>query len=99
MNAVPKNLSILEFAKQWRIAGVDAEGKLPRAEGLGEDKKFRLLHSYPAAAPRYALNHVMCRPADRWQVVEVRVLDEAEASTQRPVLAVLRRVEKNEHLK
>ena len=34
----------------------------------------------------------MCRPADRWKVVEVRVLDEAVASDHRPVLAVLRRV-------
>jgi hypothetical protein len=37
----------------------------------------------------------MCRPAARWEVVELRVLNEKVASNHRPVLAVLRRVEKD----
>jgi endonuclease/exonuclease/phosphatase (EEP) superfamily protein YafD len=38
------------------------------------------------------IDYVMYRPAKRWQVVEVRVLDEPLASDHRPLLAVLRRV-------
>jgi hypothetical protein len=40
----------------------------------------------------------MCRPARQWQVAEVRVLEEAVASNHRPVMAVLRRVEKKEEV-
>jgi endonuclease/exonuclease/phosphatase (EEP) superfamily protein YafD len=35
---------------------------------------------------------VLVRPADRWQVVEVRVLEEPIASDHRPLLAVLRKM-------
>ena len=99
MNAVPKNLSIREFAKQWKIAGVNREGTGPEAEGIGEDKKLRLLYTYPGERPRMALNQVMCRPRELWQVLEVRVVNEPVASTHLPMLAVLRRVDKVEHSK
>jgi endonuclease/exonuclease/phosphatase family metal-dependent hydrolase len=97
MNAVPKNLSIVEYAKAWRIAGVSSDGTRFQAEGIGDDKKLRLLRSYPAATPRYALDYVMCRPANRWQVVEVRTLGNDAMLYHLPVLAVLRQTEaKNE---
>lgn len=99
MNAAPKNLSIVEFAKQWKIAGVNREGTGPQAEGIGDEKKLRLLYTYPAQRPRYPLNYVMCQPAERWQVVEVRVLNEAANLYHLPVLAVLRRVENGENSK
>jgi endonuclease/exonuclease/phosphatase family metal-dependent hydrolase len=47
--------------------------------------------TYPAAAPTKQIDYVLFRPAVRWHVVEVRVLDEATASDHRPLLAVLRR--------
>jgi len=94
MNAVPKNASIVELAKSWRIAGVNSDGTKFQAEGIGDNKKLRLLKSYPAATPRYALDYVMCRPIDRWQVVEVRTLDNDALLYHLPVMAVLRRVEK-----
>jgi endonuclease/exonuclease/phosphatase family metal-dependent hydrolase len=51
------------------------------------------LSTYPADAPAKQIDYVLVRPAERWNVVEVRVLDEAVASDHRPVLAVLKRVD------
>ena len=39
--------------------------------------------------PDHQIDYVLSRPADRWKVVEVRVLDEPVASDHRPLLAVL----------
>jgi endonuclease/exonuclease/phosphatase family metal-dependent hydrolase len=47
------------------------------------------LPTVPAPAPRAQFDHILVTPADRWRVVEVRVLDEPEASDHRPILAVL----------
>ena len=47
------------------------------------------ISTYPAEAPAKQIDYVLVRPAERWKVVEVRVLDEAVASDHRPVLAVL----------
>jgi endonuclease/exonuclease/phosphatase family metal-dependent hydrolase len=79
-----------EFAKEWTIAGVDSEGAKVLAEGIGKSPRFQA--TYPADHPTFSANYLMCRPAARWQVVELRVLDEKVASNHRPVLAVLRRV-------
>lgn len=43
----------------------------------------------PANAPRAAFDQVFVTPADRWSIVEVRVLDAPEASDHRPILLVL----------
>jgi endonuclease/exonuclease/phosphatase family metal-dependent hydrolase len=94
MNAAQKNDSIRELAKHWRIAGVNSEGTAAQAEGLGEARRLRLLHTYPSQRPRYPLNYVMCRPAKRWEIVDVRTLNGGAASTHLPVLAVLRRIGK-----
>jgi endonuclease/exonuclease/phosphatase family metal-dependent hydrolase len=47
------------------------------------------LPTVPANAPRAAFDHVFVAPADRWSIVEVRVLDAPEASDHRPILLVL----------
>lgn len=44
----------------------------------------------PAQEPTAAFDHILVTPAERWRVVEVRVLEATEASDHRPVLAVLR---------
>ncbi len=80
-NATPESAPIREFAKEWKIAGWD-----------GVDAKGIL--TFPADKPDRRIDYVMYRPADRWQVVETRVLDEPVASDHRPVLTVLRRVDK-----
>lgn len=49
--------------------------------------------TFPADKPDRRIDYVMYRPAEKWKVVEVRVLDEAVASDHRPVLTVLRRVD------
>lgn len=46
----------------------------------------------PAATPRRQIDYIVFRPANRWRVVEVRVLDEPIASDHRPILAVLQLV-------
>jgi endonuclease/exonuclease/phosphatase family metal-dependent hydrolase len=48
------------------------------------------LVTFPADKPDRWIDYVMYRPAERWTVEEVRVLDELVASDHRPVLAVLR---------
>lgn len=48
------------------------------------------LKTFPSANPDKQIDYILVRPADRWQVVETRVLEEPVASDHRPVLAVLR---------
>ncbi len=43
----------------------------------------------PVARPARQIDHVLFRPADRWRVIETRVLDEAVASDHRPLFAIL----------
>ena len=50
-----------------------------------------VLPTYPAAEPNNQIDYILVRPADQWNVMEVRVLDEAVASDHRGLLAVLRR--------
>jgi endonuclease/exonuclease/phosphatase family metal-dependent hydrolase len=47
--------------------------------------------TFPSDQPVRRIDYVMYRPADKWEVGEVRVLDEPVASDHRPVLTVLRR--------
>ena len=50
---------------------------------------------WPADEPRWYANYVLYRPTEKWEVAELRVVNEQVASNHRPVLAVLRRVEKD----
>lgn len=47
--------------------------------------------TYPSDEPIRQIDYVLMRPADRWEVVEVRVLEEKVASDHRPLLVVLKR--------
>jgi endonuclease/exonuclease/phosphatase family metal-dependent hydrolase len=47
------------------------------------------LLTIPVAKPARQIDYVLYRPADRWRVVEVRVLEESVASDHRPLFAVL----------
>lgn len=47
--------------------------------------------TFPSDAPNKAIDHVLFRPADGWEVVSVEVLDAPEASDHAPLLVVLRR--------
>ncbi len=80
-NATPESAPIQEFLKEWKVAGWD-----------GADAKGIL--TFPANKPDRRIDYVMYRPANRWKVVETRVLDEPVASDHRPVLTVLQRVDK-----
>jgi endonuclease/exonuclease/phosphatase family metal-dependent hydrolase len=77
LNAEPDSRVMQEFEKRWVIARGSKEAVQP-------------LLTYPSDKPRKWIDFVLIRPAHRWQVVEVRVLDEPVASDHRPLLAVLR---------
>jgi len=102
-NAGPGSRVIRELAKEWKIAGmVEVTGnRLGNANTQANHQNAtfagrsvpggKLMLSSPSEKPTSWIDYVMCRPADQWKVVEVRVLDEAVASDHRPVLAVLQR--------
>ncbi len=49
--------------------------------------------TFPADKPDRQIDYVLVRPAQRWKVVELRVLDEPMASDHRPLFAVLELVD------
>jgi endonuclease/exonuclease/phosphatase family metal-dependent hydrolase len=83
LNATPESRPIAELAKHWKIAGM-ASSVTPQAGNQ--------ILTFPANKPDRWIDYILVRPADQWEVVEVRVLDEPVASDHRPLLAVLRRV-------
>lgn len=83
LNATPESEPMEEFRKQWKIVGAQNDAKPQAAVPL---------LTFPADKPEKWIDYVLVRPADKWEVVEVRVLDEGVASDHRPLLAVLRRV-------
>jgi endonuclease/exonuclease/phosphatase family metal-dependent hydrolase len=81
-NATPENRVIREFEKEWTIAGADRSA----------NTNSKPILTIPVDMPNRWIDYVMYRPANRWEVVEVRVLDEAVASDHRALVAVLRRL-------
>lgn len=49
--------------------------------------------TFPADVPNRQIDYILVRPAPRWKVVELRVLDEPVASDHRPLLAVIELVD------
>lgn len=91
-NATAESGPIREFEKTWTIAGGDGAEAKPQADGDGVGAKdAKPILTFPADKPDRRIDYVMYRPAKKWKVVEVRVLDEAVASDHRPVLTVLKR--------
>jgi endonuclease/exonuclease/phosphatase family metal-dependent hydrolase len=86
LNATPDSNVLRALEQHWKIAGSDAKSQ------AADDDRAKRLFTFPAASPSKQIDYVLYRPADRWQVVETRVLDEREASDHRPVLSVLLRV-------
>ena len=79
LNAEPNSRVMREFEKRWKIAGADSN------DG-------RNLLTFPSDEPVKWIDFVLMRPAERWRVVEARVIEERVASDHRPLLAVLRRI-------
>ncbi len=75
LNATPDSEVLKLFRQTWTVA-----------DGAQGDAK---LLTYPSKEPTKQIDYVLFRPAERWKVVDVRVIDEAVASDHRPVLAVL----------
>lgn len=63
------------------LAGLSAHWQSAGASGA--------LLTSPAARPKRQIDYILFRPAARWRVAGVRVIDEAVASDHRPVVAVL----------
>jgi endonuclease/exonuclease/phosphatase family metal-dependent hydrolase len=92
LNAEPGSGPMEEFRKEWKVVG---EGGGWRAEGGGLNANLQAavpLLTFPAERPGKWIDYVLVRPAEKWEVVEVRVIEEAVASDHRPLLAVVRRV-------
>jgi endonuclease/exonuclease/phosphatase family metal-dependent hydrolase len=93
-----------EFGKRWMIVGADAKTLLGRVfdpeaqtrRELGAERQAaggaNSLLTFPSGEPTKWIDYVLVRPAERWEVVEVRVIEERIASDHRPLLAVLRRL-------
>jgi endonuclease/exonuclease/phosphatase family metal-dependent hydrolase len=73
LNATPESEAMTSLAKAWTPA-------TPFDRGL---------KTFPADSPKHQIDYVLFRPADRFRVVEAKVLEEKVASDHRPVLAVL----------
>jgi endonuclease/exonuclease/phosphatase family metal-dependent hydrolase len=82
LNATPESQPIEELRKQWQVVGLQAEAKPSSALPI---------LTFPAEKPDKWIDYVLVRPAEKWEVIEVRVIDEGVASDHRPLLAVLRR--------
>ena len=82
LNAEPGSPVMREFAKRWTVAGVPSKA----------DDSAPLPLTFPSEKPDKWIDYVLFRPADRWEVIEVRVIEERLASDHRPLLAVLRQV-------
>ena len=94
-NAEVGSGSMEEFIKEWRVAGVGPQVESAKPQAAGAKTKATEgrppILTFPADRPEKWIDYVMYRPADKWEVVEVRVLDEGVASDHRPLLAVVRR--------
>jgi endonuclease/exonuclease/phosphatase family metal-dependent hydrolase len=82
LNAEPESAVMREFEKRWKVAGAMTQ----------PDDGARLPLTYPSSEPVKWIDYVLVRPVERWEVVEVRVVEERVASDHRPLLAVLRKV-------
>jgi len=54
-------------------------------DATGENQQL----TFPADFPTIRIDHIFVRPARRWQVLQVEVINEPLASDHRPILAVL----------
>ncbi len=75
MNATPTSDDIKLLREKWESAA--------HAPGM------KAQPTIPSGEPRSLIDYVLFRPATRWRVIEVQVLEEKVASDHRPVLAVL----------
>lgn len=71
------------------LRGDVAYRALEEADWLVVDKSGPV-DTFPSDTPAREIDYVMLRPAERFEVVEHRVIDERVASDHRPLLAVLR---------
>lgn len=76
------NLHSLPGSGPYRLL---AEGWVDAARSFGDEAA----PTYPAKDPEHRADFVFLRPAERWRVVSVQVLDEPIASSHRPLLVEL----------
>jgi endonuclease/exonuclease/phosphatase family metal-dependent hydrolase len=82
------------LASEPALFGVDLQSELDSEAGGRLERAWNVANAQfvpttPANEPAKQWHFVMYRPAERFRVVEVKVLEEASASHHRPVLATL----------
>ena len=65
---------------------------LDQARKLWKVSNAQRLPTIPVGKPKRQIDFVLCYPPARWQVEEVKVIDETTASDHRPILAVLTQI-------
>jgi endonuclease/exonuclease/phosphatase family metal-dependent hydrolase len=96
MASVPRIEEIVAGRKNPAIIAGDLNAQ-PDSRVLAEFvKHWRIttdkpLPSFPSDNPNRQIDFILVRPAERWKVVETRVVEEKVASDHRPLLAVLKR--------
>jgi endonuclease/exonuclease/phosphatase family metal-dependent hydrolase len=98
MASVPRIEEIVAGRKNPAIIAGDLNAK-PDSRVLAAFAKHwkittdKPLPSFPSDKPNRQIDYILVRPADRWKVIETRVIEEKVASDHRPMLAVLQRIE------
>jgi len=81
LNATPESEVMAVFGSMWTDAAAAVGNAQP---------------TYPSEEPRKRIDYILFRPAERFRVIESRVIHEPVASDHAPVLAVLELVEWDE---
>lgn len=79
----PKRLAVLA----GDLNAVPESRVLKSLQAQWHSPEAQSLLTSPAASPRRQIDYVLVRPASRWRVIDIKVLEELVASDHRPLLA------------
>jgi endonuclease/exonuclease/phosphatase family metal-dependent hydrolase len=85
LNDVPESQALRELQVRWTVA----RGPVARETEASAAAKPSPLFTIPVEKPTRQIDFVLVRPAERWKVIDVQVLEEKVASDHRPILATL----------
>jgi endonuclease/exonuclease/phosphatase family metal-dependent hydrolase len=80
LNDVPESQTLRNLQARWTVA-TRTEASAPAKTGP--------IFTIPVEKPTRQIDFVLVRPAERWKVIDIQVLDEKVASDHRPILATL----------
>jgi endonuclease/exonuclease/phosphatase family metal-dependent hydrolase len=85
LNDVPESQALRELQSRWAVA----RRTVTRETEASAPAKSEPLFTIPVEKPTRQIDFVLVRPAERWKVIDIQVLDEKVASDHRPILATL----------